>query len=127
MGLSKGGREILMDVSIRPIQTPQGMFACAAVRDIPAGKTTDVPARTDTPEAGSRLAVLTEREWDVMVKVIQGLPNKVIAFEHGVSQRTVEFQRRSMMTKLGVKTVPDLVRLALAARVAPADGTTPSH
>jgi FixJ family two-component response regulator len=74
---------------------------------------------SDSARAKSRLSVLTERERDVMAKVIQGLPNKVIAFEHGVSQRTIEFQRRSMMTKLGVKTVPDLVRLAISARIFP--------
>lgn len=73
---------------------------------------------TERVRASSRIATLTERERDVMDQVIKGHPNKMIAFMHGVSQRTIEFQRRSMMTKLGVKTVPDLVRLVIAAGTA---------
>ena len=61
----------------------------------------------------SRLAVLTPRELEVMRLVVAGQPNKSIARQLGISQRTVEKHRGRVMSKLAVENVPDLVRLAI--------------
>jgi two-component system response regulator FixJ len=48
--------------------------------------------------------------------VAAGLPNKEVAHRLGISQRTVEGHRARAMDKLGVRTLPELVRLFLAAK-----------
>lgn len=69
------------------------------------------------PAAGTdsarRLAALTPRERQVMELVVAGKLNKVIADELGISIKTVELHRANMMGKLGVRNLPDLVRLTL--------------
>ena len=61
------------------------------------------------------IADLTSREHEVMDLVLAGRPSKNIAFDLGISQRTVENHRASIMKKTGSKSIPALIRLALAA------------
>jgi len=65
--------------------------------------------------ATAQIASLTVRQREVMVMVLDGHPNKNIAADLGISQRTVENHRASIMKKTGTKSVPALARLALAA------------
>lgn len=58
-----------------------------------------------------RLAGLTAREWDVLRLVVAGKANKVIGFELGISQKTVEAHRSRVMSKTGADSVADLVRI----------------
>jgi two-component system response regulator FixJ len=60
-----------------------------------------------------RLATLSERELQVLKGVVQGQPNKVIAYELGLSPRTVEVYRSSLMSKMQVKSLADLVRMIM--------------
>ena len=55
-----------------------------------------------------RLADLTERERDVMLLVIEGRPNKLIADELHISVRTVEVHRARIFEKMGVKSAVEL-------------------
>lgn len=66
-------------------------------------------------EAATILAALSPRELDVFKGLVQGLPNKSIAFDLGISPRTVEVHRANLMTKLGVKNLSEALRLAFAA------------
>ena len=66
-------------------------------------------------EAIARLAQLTRRERDILKHVLAGHPSKVIAFELGISQRTVEGHRAAIMQKSGSKSSAELTRLALLA------------
>lgn len=59
----------------------------------------------------ARMAELTERERDVMQRVAQGLPNKLIADALDISVRTVEVHRARVFEKMGVKSAVDLVHL----------------
>ena len=66
-------------------------------------------------EAAARFARLTPRQRTIMELIIQGRPNKIIAYDLGVSQRTVESHRAAIMSRTGVKSLAELVRLAMAA------------
>lgn len=61
------------------------------------------------------LGSLSPREQDVLHGVVAGKPNKVIAFELGISPRTVEVYRANVMTKTGAAGLSELVRMALLA------------
>lgn len=63
------------------------------------------------------LGCLSRREVQVLRRVARGLTNKQIAAELGVSPRTVEVYRASLLTKLKVKTTADLIRLAVSSGV----------
>ena len=67
-----------------------------------------------------RFATLTARERQVMDGVVRGLLNKQIAGELGIAEITVKLHRASLMRKMGLRTVPDLVRAAES--LAPLDG-----
>lgn len=66
-------------------------------------------------EAQLLLGVLTAREKDVLEGLAQGLPNKTIAYDLGISPRTVEVHRANLMTKLDVRSLSDALRIAFAA------------
>jgi two-component system CheB/CheR fusion protein len=65
--------------------------------------------------ATNRIAGLTPRARQIMELVLAGHPNKNIAAELGISQRTVENHRAAIMKKTGSKSLPALTRLAFAA------------
>ena len=62
------------------------------------------------------LETLSPREQDVLNGVVEGKMNKVIAFELGISPRTVEVYRANMMTKTGARSLSELVRMVTLAR-----------
>lgn len=61
------------------------------------------------------LSALTPRERGVLDKLVQGRSNKVVAYELGISPRTVEIHRAHIMSKMEASSLSDLVRLVLAA------------
>jgi PAS domain S-box-containing protein len=63
--------------------------------------------------ASGQLRALTDREQDVMRLVVAGDPNKIMARKLGLSIKTIEKHRGSLMKKLHVRSVPELVRLAM--------------
>jgi two-component system, LuxR family, response regulator FixJ len=69
--------------------------------------------------AVARIALLTERERQVLERLVAGQANKVIAYELDISPRTVEIHRAHVMEKMQAKSLSDVVRLALAAGVGP--------
>ncbi len=76
----------------------------------------DVEARAArASDAAVAIAALTSREQDVLKGMAQGLPNKTIAFDLGISPRTVEVHRANLMAKLQVKSLSEALRLAFAA------------
>ena len=63
----------------------------------------------------ARLNQLTERERQVLSGVVAGLATKTIAYDLDISPRTVEVHRASVMSKMQAKSLPELVRMAMAA------------
>jgi len=68
-------------------------------------------------EVSARLAILSERERQVLEGLVAGQPNKVIAASHGISPRTVEVYRANVMTKMQARSFSELVRMAVLAHV----------
>jgi two-component system response regulator FixJ len=66
-----------------------------------------------------RFNSLTPREQDVLRLMTRGMPNKVMAAELGVSQRTVEIHRARVMEKSGAASLAQLVRMVMDMEAAP--------
>ncbi|MHC4292932.1 MAG: response regulator transcription factor [Planctomycetota bacterium] len=62
-------------------------------------------------ESKRKLELLTTREKEILNLLITGKPNKAIAFELGISQKTVDFHRANVLKKMRVESVVELVRL----------------
>jgi len=69
--------------------------------------------RARRARVAGRLATLTEREREVLQRIIEGKPNKIIASELDISVKTVEFHRAKVMEKTGVDSVAELVQVAM--------------
>lgn len=70
-------------------------------------------------EADARLATLSRRETEVLTGLVAGRRNKVIAQQLGISPRTVEIHRGNLMAKLGARSLPEAIRLALSGGLRP--------
>jgi two-component system response regulator FixJ len=81
-----------------------------ALESGPAGKAATVDANAVT-----RIGLLSPRQMQVLRGILKGQPNKVIAFELGLSIRTIEAYRAQLLEKLGVRGTAEAIRLALAA------------
>lgn len=70
---------------------------------------------SSTPLENTPLAVLRPRELEVLKLILEGDPNKVVAYKLDISIRTVEVHRSRLMERLNVRTFAELVRLAIAS------------
>jgi two-component system, LuxR family, response regulator FixJ len=69
-----------------------------------------------TSEVRNRLKLLSERERQVLEGLVAGKPNKIIAYDLGISPRTVEIYRANVMTKMQADSLSALVRMVLLER-----------
>jgi two-component system response regulator FixJ len=74
---------------------------------------------TDSGDGVARLDQLTPREREVLEGLVAGLPNKTIAYDLGISARTVEVHRARVMEKMQVRSLSALVRIAITAGIEP--------
>jgi two-component system, LuxR family, response regulator FixJ len=88
-----------------------------AVRSALNKQNTDSKRQAKRADIDSRLTALSNRERDVLQGLVSGLANKQIAFNLGISPRTVEIYRANLMTKMQASSLSDLVRMALVAGI----------
>lgn len=74
-------------------------------------------AEAKRKEATARIALLSPREHDVLRGLVAGQSNKAVAHRLGIGIRTVEMHRGKLMSRLGVKSLAEAVRIAVAAAV----------
>ena len=77
----------------------------------------DVLSDRRCEDARARLNILTAREREVLKGMVDGLPNKTIAYDLGISPRTVEIHRANLMQKLHVQSLSEALRIAFSARL----------
>jgi len=75
--------------------------------------------RTEQEELARRAGTLSTSEREVLMRVLEGMPNKQIAQELDIGLRTVELRRSEIMSKFQAKSLPELVRMATRAGVLP--------
>jgi len=73
----------------------------------------DAQQRADHARLAEKLESLSNREREVLDGLVTGKPNKIIAYDLGISPRTVEIYRANVMTKMNAGSLSDLVRMAL--------------
>ena len=73
--------------------------------------------KAELSEINDKLAVLSNRERQVLDGLVAGNANKTIAFDLGISPRTVEIYRANLMTKMAANSLSDLVRMAMMAGI----------
>ena len=86
-----------------------------AIRDALDSQPAKPADDTAKRQAETRLADLTPRERDVLRGLLAGKINKVIAHDLGISPRTVEVYRANLMAKTSVRSMSELMRIAIAA------------
>ena len=97
----------------------RGRDSLAAVQAAIAKDSTLRQSEAEKASIHSRLDRLTTREREVLQHVISGAPNKIIADQLGISERTVKVHRARVMQKMEVLSVAELTRLADRAAVEP--------
>ncbi len=85
----------------------------AAIRSALARNLHNVEREAQFAEIGRRLQSLSEREREVLEGLVAGKPNKIIAYDLGISARTVEVYRANVMTKMRADSLSELVRMAI--------------
>ncbi len=89
----------------------------AAVRSSLTRNADTAQRNAELSQINDRLAALSNRERQVLDGLVAGKANKVIAFDLGISPRTVEIYRANLMTKMAANSLSDLVRMAMTAGI----------
>lgn len=95
----------------RPVVLARRVVA-GAVRLMLSGAL-ESPSKAERRQAADRMAFLTPREREIMMLLVEGLPNKAIGRRLGISPRTVEIHRAHVMEKMGADSFATLVRRAI--------------
>ena len=97
----------------------------ASVRSALSQLDQDQRRQGERNEIERRLAALSNRERDVLEGLVSGHANKQIAYDLGISPRTIEIYRANLMTKMQAASLSDLVRMALIAGILGPDSEQP--
>jgi two-component system, LuxR family, response regulator FixJ len=99
------------------LEKPYSDHALLGAIEATLSKDLSIARDRDVTDAVRRVARLSPRERDVLDRLMAGRPNKLIAYELGLSVRTVEVHRARMMDRLGVRQLSEAIRLGVMARL----------
>ena len=91
-----------------------GRALLASVRSALMSENDICPSNAETRILQNKFATLTKREKEVLAGLLRGQLNKVTGNELGISARTVEIHRANLKKKMQAKSLPELVKMALA-------------
>jgi DNA-binding NarL/FixJ family response regulator len=115
--------------AVRAVHAGQGFYSPSAARHLREALKSVVLRPEDDPgpppPKGS-LETLTGREREILVLIAEGMINKEIASQLGISVRTVEAHRDNLGRKLGVRTVAGLTRFAIDAGLVKGGNSSPT-
>jgi len=109
----KAMRNGAVDFLEKPFEAEQ--LLCAI--ETAFGRTCDGNSASRTEAARSQLASLSMREREVLDGLAAGFPNKTIAYDLGISPRTVEVHRANLMQKLGARSLSEALRVTFTAEM----------
>jgi FixJ family two-component response regulator len=109
-------RQGALDFLRKPVNETDFLERIAYALDLESG---NWHQKIDREQTRLRIETLTEREQEVFRLVAEGMANKAIAAELGISERTVEVHRSQVMKKLDARTLAQLVRIHLQASDTP--------
>ena len=112
---------------LRSVELPSTVFSSArdfldAIRKAVETDRSNRQGKARLGEVQRRVSTLTPREYEVFVRVVSGALNKQIAYDLGVSEKTVKAHRGKVMGKMQAKSLAHLVRMGHAVGVRPAEG-----
>jgi two-component system, LuxR family, response regulator FixJ len=97
------------------IEKPYGDEALLATVEAALARPSRTDRQGEAADARRRVAALSPREHEVLDALVAGKSNKVIAYDLGISVRTVEVHRARMMERLGVRQLAEAIRIAVMA------------
>jgi PAS domain S-box-containing protein len=116
--LRPDGKRVALDAGAAPLQDDHEVLTgvVLTLRDISLRKTAELEL---SAARNALIGLLTPRETEILQLMVNGSTTKEIAFDLGISPRTVEAHRQNMMVKLQIHDMPMLVRFAITHRMVP--------
>jgi two-component system response regulator FixJ len=99
------------------LEKPYSDHALLKAIEAAFAKENRVDRNSEVEDAVRRLAILSPREREVLNGLLAGQPNKLIAYQLGISVRTVEVHRARMMERLGLRQLAKAIRLGVMAKL----------
>jgi len=117
LNYKKDGTPFRNAVVVAPVFDEDGELEYFHGSQIELEEGADSPMLTRRVRAAEKIKDLSKRQMEVMKMVAAGLRNKQIAYELGLSEKTIKMHRGLAMEKLGAKSSADMIRLAVEAGV----------
>lgn len=123
--VTKDGQRIRVEIIALRAGTSEGDVIMGMMRPAKAvrtglkagGPTVRTASKNQRRDARLKVESLTGRQGDILLRMLMGQANKIMAFELGLSKRTVEAHRRTLMDKLGVNSSIKAIEIALLAGI----------